>query len=57
MLWEIEKNGRTSWIGGTAHFFCYSFENSLRRLFDKVDTVVFEGPLDQESLTRSPRSV
>jgi uncharacterized protein YbaP (TraB family) len=50
MLWKIEKNGRTSWIGGTAHFFCYSFENSLRRLFDKVDTVVFEGPLDQESL-------
>ncbi|MBM9535608.1 TraB/GumN family protein [Desulfobulbus alkaliphilus] len=50
MLWKIEKNGRTSWIGGTAHFFCYSFEHSLRRLFDQVDTVVFEGPLDKESL-------
>jgi uncharacterized protein YbaP (TraB family) len=50
MLWEIEKNGRRSWIGGTAHFFCYSFEYSFRELFEKVDTVLFEGPLDQASL-------
>ncbi len=52
MLWELEKDGRRSWIGGTAHFFCYSFENSLRRLFKTVDTVLFEGPLDQDSLNR-----
>jgi uncharacterized protein YbaP (TraB family) len=50
MLWEIEKDGQTSWIGGTAHFFCYSFEYSLRELFEKVDTVLFEGPLDPASL-------
>ena len=50
MLWEIERNGRRSWIGGTAHFFCYSFETSLRKLFDQVDTVIFEGPLDQVSM-------
>lgn len=50
MLWEIEKNGRRSWIGGTAHFFCYSFERSFRELFEKVDTVLFEGPLDPVSL-------
>jgi uncharacterized protein YbaP (TraB family) len=50
MLWEIEKNGRRSWIGGTAHFFCYSFESSLRKLFERVDTVIFEGPLDKASL-------
>jgi uncharacterized protein YbaP (TraB family) len=50
MLWELEKNGRRSWIGGTAHFFCYSFETSLQELFEKVDTVLFEGPLDRESL-------
>jgi len=62
MLWEIEKEGRRSWIGGTAHFFCYSFESSLRKLFDQVDTVLFEGPLDQASLDqvsemgRSPES-
>lgn len=50
MLWELEKGGRKSWIGGTAHFFCCSFENSLRRLFEKIHTVIFEGPLDQDSL-------
>jgi uncharacterized protein YbaP (TraB family) len=50
MLWEIERNGRRSWIGGTAHFFRYSFEASLRKLFDQVDTVIFEGPLDQVSM-------
>jgi uncharacterized protein YbaP (TraB family) len=50
MLWEIEKNSRRSWIGGTAHFFCYSFETSFRELFEKVDTVLFEGPLDPASL-------
>lgn len=52
MLWEIEKDGRRSWIGGTAHFFCYSFEYSFRELFEKVDMVLFEGPLDQESLAQ-----
>jgi uncharacterized protein YbaP (TraB family) len=50
MLWEIEKEDRRSWIGGTAHFFCYSFESSFRKLFERVDTMVFEGPLDQASL-------
>lgn len=55
LLWELQKNGRTSWIGGTAHFFCYSFESSLRRLYEKVDTVIFEGPLDQTSLDHVAR--
>ena len=50
MLWEVEKNGRCSWIGGTAHFFCYSFESSLHGLLERVDTVLFEGPLDRASL-------
>ncbi len=50
MLWEVQKNGRKSWIGGSAHFFCYSFERSFTELFNNVDTVIFEGPLDNESL-------
>ncbi|WP_241159752.1 GNAT family N-acetyltransferase [Desulfovibrio sp. ZJ200] len=50
MLWRVDKNGHTSWLGGTAHFFCCSFERSLRRLFEKVDTIILEGPLDQDSL-------
>ncbi len=48
MLWELEKNGRVSYIAGTAHFFRYSFENSFRSLFRKVDNVIFEGPLDPD---------
>ena len=55
MLWRLEKNGRTSWIGGSAHFFCCSFELSLRRLFEKVDTVLLEGPIDEESMDEVAR--
>lgn len=47
MLWKVEKPGRLSWLAGTAHFFCHSFEDSFRSLFDRVDNVIFEGPLDQ----------
>ncbi len=50
MLWEVRKNDRISWIGGSAHFFCYSFENAFTELFNQADTVIFEGPLDNESL-------
>lgn len=50
MLWELEKNGKKSWLAGTAHFFCYSFEHSFRQLFEKVDTLIFEGPLDPQTL-------
>ncbi len=52
MLWQVEKEGRVSWLAGTAHFFLYSFEASFRDLFRKVDTVIFEGSLDQEFLRR-----
>lgn len=55
MLWEVDADGRRSWIAGTAHFFCYSFESSLRRLFQEVDTVLFEGPLDRASLDQVSR--
>lgn len=50
MLWELEKNGKTSWIAGSAHFCRCSFQRSLTRLFEQVDTVIFEGPLDVDSL-------
>lgn len=46
MIWEVEKNGKVSWISGTAHFFCRSFEPSFRKLFKKVKNAIFEGPLD-----------
>ena len=50
MLWNFEKNGNPSWIGGTAHFASYSFTRHFEKLFDAVDTVIFEGPMDEESL-------
>jgi len=56
MLWEIEKNSRRSWIGGTAHFFSFSFEFSLRKCFEKAESVLFEGPLDPVSLNRVSRA-
>lgn len=52
MIWRLEKNGRVSWISGTAHFFCHSFEPSFRKLFRNVDNVIFEGPLDAAFLAR-----
>jgi Uncharacterized protein conserved in bacteria len=56
MLWEVEKNGHRSWLGGSAHFFSCSFERSFRRLFKQVDTILLEGPLDEVSLDSVARS-
>jgi uncharacterized protein YbaP (TraB family) len=56
MLWEVEKNGKRSWIGGSAHFFRYSFERSFRRLFKQVDAILLEGPLDEASLDTVART-
>ncbi len=50
MLWRVQKGDKISWIGGSAHFFCYSFEHSFKNLFEQVDTVIFEGPLDTQAL-------
>lgn len=49
MLWRVEKEGRASHLVGTAHFFPYSFQRSLTRLVQEVETVLFEGPLDEAS--------
>lgn len=52
MLWEVAKNGKRSWLAGTAHFFLYSFELSFRKLFQSVDNVLFEGPLDPDFMAK-----
>ena len=49
MLWRVERDGRASHLVGTAHFFPYSFRRSLTRLMRDVETVMFEGPLDEAS--------
>lgn len=50
MLWELEKDGKISWIGGTAHFFYYSFTEHFEKIFEQVDNVIFEGPMDEDSM-------
>jgi hypothetical protein len=49
MIWEVERAGRRSYLVGTAHFFPYHFRGSLRRYIGAVETVLFEGPLDEEA--------
>jgi uncharacterized protein YbaP (TraB family) len=49
MLWEVEKDGKCSFLAGTAHFFPFRFRAALRRYIERVETVLFEGPLDEEA--------
>jgi len=51
-IWKVEKAGTASFLVGTAHFSPYSFKKSLTRLIQDVETVLFEGPLDEESMAR-----
>ena len=47
MVWEVEREGKCSFLAGTAHFFPYRFRSALRRYIERVETVLFEGPLDE----------
>jgi len=51
-IWKVEKAGRISFLVGTAHFSPYSFKKSLTKLIRGAQTVLFEGPLDEESMAR-----
>ncbi len=51
-IWRVEKERHASFLVGTAHFSPYSFKISLTKLIQGVDTVLFEGPLDQESMAK-----
>lgn len=51
-VWRVEKDGHTSFLVGTAHFSPYSFKKALIMLIQGVEMVLFEGPLDQESMDR-----
>ena len=50
MIWEVEKDGCKSHLIGTAHFFPHSFKTSLTRCLENARIVIFEGPLDPESM-------
>jgi uncharacterized protein YbaP (TraB family) len=50
MIWEVAKDRKRSLLVGTAHFFPYSFKTSLLRCLQNARTVLFEGPLDSDSM-------
>lgn len=50
MLFSVEKAGKVNFLAGTAHFFPYSFKKSLTGLIKRMDTVLFEGPLDERNM-------
>ncbi len=52
MVWRVEKAGTRGFLVGTAHFFPTSLEKPLTRLLQEVETVIFEGPLDEESMSK-----
>jgi len=51
-VWRVEKDGHTSYLVGTAHFFPYRFKKTLIKLIQGTEIVLFEGPLDEESMAR-----
>lgn len=51
MIWKIKRDRKVSYLAGTAHFFPYSFKNSLRHYISHVDTVLLEGPLDERAMS------
>ena len=52
MIWEVSCGGNRSFLAGTAHFFPLSFRKSLSEYIEKVDTVLIEGPLDKDTMTK-----
>jgi uncharacterized protein YbaP (TraB family) len=54
-VWRVGKNGRDSFLVGTAHFSPISFRKALTRLVQGSETIIFEGPLDQESMAAVAR--
>lgn len=52
MIWDISREGKHSYLVGTAHFFPYSFRKSLKHYIHEVDTVLIEGPLDEDTMNK-----
>src|SRR4030042_927857 len=48
----LRRSGKASLLVGTAHFTRYRFKKALTKLIQNADTILFEGPLDQESMAR-----
>ncbi|MEJ5376752.1 MAG: TraB/GumN family protein [bacterium] len=46
MVWLLEKQGRSSWLVGSAHFFPYKFRRALEHLLREARVLLLEGPLE-----------
>ncbi len=56
MIWEVKKDGRQSFLVGTAHFFSHSFRSSLFRYISGARHVLVEGPMDKKNMDRVVKS-
>ncbi|MHB8771216.1 MAG: TraB/GumN family protein [Syntrophales bacterium] len=54
-VWKVERGGRGSFLVGTAHFSPYRFRKQLTALVAGAEAVLFEGPLDRESMAEVAR--
>jgi uncharacterized protein YbaP (TraB family) len=52
MIWEVGKKQKRSYLIGTAHFSPHSFKASLQRCLQTARSVLFEGPLDKDSMAK-----
>jgi uncharacterized protein YbaP (TraB family) len=51
-VWRVEKGQKVSFLVGTAHFTPYRFKKALTKLIQSAEMIVFEGPLDQDSMAK-----
>ncbi len=51
-IWKVERDGKGGYLAGTAHFFPYSLKKSLLHYIRKAKVVLFEGPLDEQSMNQ-----
>ncbi|MFH1756486.1 MAG: TraB/GumN family protein [Pseudomonadota bacterium] len=51
-VWKIAKDGRAGFLAGSAHLFPYRLKKSLESYIQSTKVVLFEGPLDDQSMNR-----
>ncbi len=54
-VWKVGRSDRESFVVGTAHFSPRSFRKQLTALVAGAEAVLFEGPLDRESMAEVAR--
>ena len=54
-IWRIGRGGLKGYLIGTAHFFRYRLSRSLRDYIERARYVLFEGPLDENSMSEVRR--